>query len=59
MKKVAEIVTNPQHYKNLRSPLNHLKRVHVDSNFVLTFSVDELTKKITLEDYDHHDNIYE
>lgn len=58
MKKVEEIVQNPQHYKNLRTPLQHLKRVHIDKHFVLVFSVDENSKTITLEDYDHHDNIY-
>jgi len=58
MKKVEEILHNPQHYKNLRAPLQHLKRVHIDKHFVLVFSVDENTKIITLEDYDHHDNIY-
>jgi YafQ family addiction module toxin component len=58
-KKVAEILQNPQHYKNLRAPMQFLKRVHIDSSFVLTFSVDESTKTITLEDYDHHDNIYQ
>ena len=58
MKKVEEILQNPQHYKNLRAPLQHLKRVHIDKHFVLVFSVDENTKVITLEDYDHHDNVY-
>jgi len=57
-KKVEEIVKNPQHYKNLRAPLQDLKRVHIDRHFVLTFSVDESTKTITLEDFDHHDSIY-
>lgn len=58
MKKVEEIILNPQHYKNLRKPLQHLKRVHIDKNFVLVFSVDENSKRIVLENYDHHDNIY-
>lgn len=57
-KKTEEIIQNPQHYKNLRKPLQHWKRVHIDSHFVLTFSVDESTKTIILEDFDHHDNIY-
>ena len=55
-KKVADILKNPYRYKNLRTPLNHLKRVHIDNHFVLTFSVQGDT--VTLEDYDHHDNIY-
>ena len=57
-KKMGEIVEKPQHYKNLRSPLQHLRRVHIDKSFVLLFSVDENKKHIILEDFDHHDNIY-
>ena len=56
--KFEEIIQNPQHYKNLRRPLQHLKRVRITKNFVLTFSVDETKKTVTFEDYDHHDNIY-
>ncbi|MBI2130091.1 hypothetical protein HYU07_07750 [Candidatus Woesearchaeota archaeon] len=58
MKKAKEIVLNPQHYKNLRAPLQNLKEVHIDSHFVLTFYVDEITKTVTLEDFDHHDKIF-
>ncbi len=58
VKKSEEILLNPQHYKNLRAPLNHWKRVHIDKHFVLTFSVDENTETVILEDYDHHDEIY-
>ena len=57
-KKIDEIIQNPQHYKNLRKPLQHLKRVHVDKSFVLTFSVDENNKKVIIEDYRHHDDVY-
>ena len=59
MKKTREILFDPQHYKNLHPPLQNLKRVHIDKNFVLTFSVDESTKTVVLEDFDHHDKIYE
>ncbi len=58
MKKAEEILLNPQHYKNLRAPLQKWKRVHIDKHFVLAFSVDENTKTVILEDFDHHDNIY-
>lgn len=58
MNKAAEIIQNPQHYKNLKSPLQHLKEVHIDTHFVLTFSVDENKKTVTLEDYEHHDKIF-
>ncbi|MBL7055111.1 hypothetical protein ISS05_05110 [Candidatus Woesearchaeota archaeon] len=57
-KKINEIIQNPQHYKNLRKPLQHLKRVHVDKSFVLAFSVDEINKKVIIENYDHHDEVY-
>ena len=57
-KKINEIIQNPQHYKNLRAPLNDWRGVHIDKHFVLTFSVNEKTKTVILEGYDHHDNIY-
>lgn len=57
-KKVQEIRQNPQHYKNLRKPLENWKSAHIVAHFVLAFSVDENTKTVTLEDYDHHDYIY-
>mgnify|MGYP001575292714 CR=1 FL=1 len=56
-KKAKEIIVNPQHYKNLRAPLQKWKRVHM-GHFVLAFSVDENSKTVVLEDFDHHDNIY-
>ena len=56
--KIEEIRMNPQHYKNLRRPLQHLKRVHIDKHFVLVFSVDEAEKLIIIEDFDHHEKIY-
>lgn len=61
-KKVEEIVNNDiksiERYKNLRSPLHHLKRVHIDKHFVLTFQVDKEKNFILFVDFDHHDNIY-
>ena len=58
LKKIEELVDNPHRYKNLRRPLQHLKRVHIDRSFVLVFSIDEDNKLIIIEDYDHHDNVY-
>ncbi|MGK0209324.1 MAG: YafQ family addiction module toxin component [Patescibacteria group bacterium] len=58
LKKSKKIIQNPHHFKNLRSPLQHLKRVHIDKHFVLVFSVNESEKLITLENFDHHDKIY-
>lgn len=58
MKKAQEIIKNPNHYKNLRAPLQNWKEVHIDKHFVLTFSVDENSKSVTLEDFNHHDKIF-
>ncbi|PKK85570.1 MAG: hypothetical protein CVT48_04850 [Thermoplasmata archaeon HGW-Thermoplasmata-1] len=57
-KKIEEVCANPDHYKNLRKPLQHLKRVHIDKSFVLVFLVDNDLEKVIIEDYDHHDKIY-
>ncbi|MEM2131407.1 MAG: hypothetical protein QXR96_02705 [Candidatus Woesearchaeota archaeon] len=57
-KKIEEIRQNPNFYKNLKAPMQNLKRVHIDKSFVLIFSVNEKTKTIIIEDFDHHDNIY-
>ena len=56
--KIKEIRLNPHHYKKLRRPLQHLRRVHIDKSFVLVFSIDESKKLVIIEDYDHHDRIY-
>lgn len=58
--KIKEIVSckDCSHYKNLRKPLSHLKRVHINKSFVLVFSVNEESKQIIFEEFDHHDKIY-
>jgi len=58
--KIDEILKyeNINHYKNLRKPLQHLKRVHIQSSFILTFKYIEREDKVMFYDLDHHDNIY-
>ncbi|MBR9693448.1 addiction module toxin RelE [Candidatus Woesearchaeota archaeon] len=60
LKKVEEILVceDIEHYKNLRKPLQHLKRVHIDTHFVLTFEYNKVDDSITFYDFDHHDVIY-
>ena len=60
MSKIDEILKSEDvnHYKNLRSPLQHLKRVRIRSSFVLTFRYIEAEDKVVFYDFDHHDNIY-
>jgi YafQ family addiction module toxin component len=57
-KKLAEVVENPYRYKPLKSPLQNKRRVHVDKSFVFVYSIDESSKTIVVEEYDHHDKIY-
>lgn len=57
-KKIKQIIEKPLRFKPLRSPMQHLRRVHIDKSFVLTYSVDEQNKIVIIEDYDHHDNVY-
>ena len=60
IKKIEEILNcnDVNHYKNLRNPLQHLKRVHIKGPFVLTFKYIPTEDKIIFYDLDHHDFIY-
>ena len=57
LKKINQVREDPHRYKNLRAPLQHLKRVHIKP-FVLVFSVVEAKKLVIFENYKHHDDIY-
>jgi len=57
-KKICQILKNPYHFKPLRAPLQHLRRVHVDKSFVLVYAIDEKRKTVIIWDYKHHDKIY-
>ena len=61
MNKMQEILSceDVHHYKNLRSPLQHLKRVHIRWPFILTFKFFESEDNVVFYDFDHHDRIYE
>jgi mRNA-degrading endonuclease RelE of RelBE toxin-antitoxin system len=58
MKKAEEILSckDIHHYKNLRSPLQEFKRVHVRGPFILTFKY--ISDKVIFYDFDHHNYIY-
>ena len=58
-KKLAQILDDPYRFKPLNKPMQGIRAVHVDKSFVLTYSIDEARKVVIIEDYDHHDNIYE
>ena len=61
-KKIKEIINCERqaidYYKNLRYDQKHLKRVHINGSFVLTFSVHKERNFILFVDFDHRDNIY-
>ena len=57
LRKASEIIIEPHRYKNQRHDKSGLSRVHIDP-FVLTFSIDDESKTVLLEDFDHHDLIY-
>jgi YafQ family addiction module toxin component len=56
--KIKQILDDPFRFKPLKRPMQGKWRVHILKSFVLTYSIDEKEKKITIEDYDHHDNVY-
>jgi YafQ family addiction module toxin component len=60
MNKMDEILNcaDVNHYKNLKSPLQNFKRVHVKGSFVLTFKYDLSEDKVLFYALDHHDKIY-
>ena len=59
-KKINEIIncSDVDHYKNLKFPMNSLKRVHIDSSFVLVFRYDQERDEVFFYDLEHHDKIY-
>ena len=59
MKKIQEIINSGsiEHYKNLRKPLQHLKRVQIGEK-VLVFEYNKKNNFISFDDFDHHDKIY-
>jgi addiction module RelE/StbE family toxin len=56
-RKINEILDNPQQFKPLRSPMQHIRGVHVGS-FVVVYDVDEARTVVTIRRYEHHDVVY-
>ena len=58
-KKIQEIRENPDHkYKFLRKPLQNFNRVHINTNFVLIFSINHKKKAVEIYYFGHHDEVY-
>ncbi len=60
MNKISEVIncSDVNHYRNLRSPMQEFKRVHIKGSFVLIFKYDQNEDKVIFYDLDHHDYIY-
>jgi len=57
-KKIAQILQNPYHFKPLSNEMHGIRRVHVDTSFVLTYEIDEARKTVCVLDFEHHDKAY-
>lgn len=61
-KKIIEVVNRDKKgidlYKNLKSPMNEFKRIHLTGSFVLLFWVDKKDERIIFYDIIHWDNAY-
>jgi len=58
-KKIQEIRSQPDHeYKHLSPPLQSFSRVHINSHFVLIFSIDHTDEIVTIYYFDHHYRAY-
>ena len=57
-RKVQDILEDPYRFKPLRKPLENKRRVHIGGSFVLIYEISEKEKRVTLFDFDHHDNVY-
>jgi YafQ family addiction module toxin component len=58
-KKIQEIQNKPDHkYKYLRHPLQNFNRVHINSHFVLIFSINHAEEVVTIYYFGHHDDVY-
>ena len=59
IKKINEISNSGdiEHYKNLKYPLQHLKRVQIGEK-VLVFRFNKTNQLISFENFKHHDKIY-
>ena len=58
MKKIEEIIQNPQHYKPLKYNFAGERRVHIMKSFVLKFEVHEDRKVVVFLFFGHHDEAY-
>lgn len=57
-KKLEKVLEDPFKFKPLRNNMRLYGEVHVNTHFVLVYSIDNDAKTVIIEDYDHHDKIF-
>lgn len=61
-RKLLEVINRDERtineYKNLKSPLNEYKRIHLTGNYILLFSVEQKNNLIVFVDIMHRDKVY-
>lgn len=57
-KKVKQILNNSHRFKPLKKLLQNLRRIHIHKSFIIIYSIEEKTKTVIIEVYEHHDKIY-
>jgi len=61
-KKLQEIILRDEQsidmYKNLKSPMNEYKRIHLTDNYILLFAVEKKEKHVVFVDIKHWDEVY-
>lgn len=57
-KRLKQVLKDPYSFKPLRSDMKDYREIHIDSHFVLIYSIDEQKKTVVLKDYNHHENIF-
>ncbi len=54
MKKIAQILENPEIAKPMRAPLHGIRRFHV-GHLVITYKVDEEAHEVVFTSFEHHE----
>ena len=58
-KKLEEVCKDPESFKPLNAPMQNLRRVHVLKSFVIIYSIDKSVHAVCIEDFAHHDEVYD
>jgi len=57
-RKIELILENPYQFKPLKGKMAGIRRIHIGKSFVLTYTIDENSRRVQLLDYAHHDKVY-